>query len=289
MTMVLMTTSAQAYVRTQTCDPTGIDEKRLCAPDQQPLPIQWDSVCLTVFVNREGSDDFKNPSRKEPNIELLAAIQQSLDPWNNVACSNISVVYGGLTCNRRIGKAQRDIRGGQMNTILWQESFWNHSESAIAITTVNFNPETGAIIDADIEMNGFDYRFDNLDQNDTARMDIRNTLTHEIGHLLGLDHELEISEATMFPSANSGELFKRDLHPDDEQGLCAIYPTQGLDLVCRPIKLEDNTCLITMEGEVSCATMDLNTPLPDTPWWLITCLLSLVCGLGIFRRQSLEP
>jgi MYXO-CTERM domain-containing protein len=52
---------------------------------------------------------------------------------------------------------------------------------------------------------------------------VRNTVTHEVGHFLGLDHT-PIEAATMFATAPRGETAKRDLHQDDIDGLCAIYP-----------------------------------------------------------------
>ena len=91
----------------------------------------------------------------------------------------------------------------------------------------------------------------------TSIADLENTLTHELGHLQGLDHtcadsatpanevdengnpppacnnlsmltpaELnKIREATMYNSAMPGETKKRSPEADDVAGICAIYPS----------------------------------------------------------------
>ena len=54
-------------------------------------------------------------------------------------------------------------------------------------------------------------------------IDIQNTLTHEIGHVIGLDHAPD-EDSTMFASAPSGETTKRILDEGTQKALCEIYP-----------------------------------------------------------------
>ena len=58
--------------------------------------------------------------------------------------------------------------------------------------------------------------------------DLQNTLTHELGHALGLDHS-SIPQATMAASSTQGETSKRALHQDDKEGHSYIYshPLEG--------------------------------------------------------------
>jgi hypothetical protein len=84
--------------------------------------------------------------------------------------------------------------------------------------------------------------------------DLQNTLTHELGHLIGLDHNCtdaatrgvpvnhlgqlappcsqasaELQAATMFNQAGSGDIGKRDLSVDDAKAVCDVYPAgQGI-------------------------------------------------------------
>ena len=54
--------------------------------------------------------------------------------------------------------------------------------------------------------------------------DIQNTVTHELGHVAGFDHNPGDPESTMFPGVAMGGTKKRDLTADDAQGLCDVYP-----------------------------------------------------------------
>ncbi|KAL5569516.1 hypothetical protein UlMin_026091 [Ulmus minor] len=54
------------------------------------------------------------------------------------------------------------------------------------------------------------------------QVDLESVAVHEIGHVLGLDHEPSIPDAIMYPSFNYG-ITKRNLHADDIQGIRALY------------------------------------------------------------------
>jgi len=62
--------------------------------------------------------------------------------------------------------------------------------------------------------------------------DVRNTLTHEVGHLIGLDNSSDPS-VVMHGASQLGDVDKRTLKQDDIDGLCAIYP-QGRDPSAEP-------------------------------------------------------
>ena len=75
------------------------------------------------------------------------------------------------------------------------------------------------ILEADINVNLY-FSFAN---NGMAQFyDVQNSLTHELGHALGLNHSSN-TEATMYGSTMKGETKKRDLHSDDLNGYWAIY------------------------------------------------------------------
>jgi MYXO-CTERM domain-containing protein len=128
----------------------------------------------------------------------------------------------------------------------------DYDAAALAITSVFVNTKDGRIRDADIEVNAKNFIWTDLDLNPTAHdgQDLQNALTHEMGHLIGLDHTCfqpgtpgeppldntgtpvpncdsaspEVRATTMFASAIPGDLQKRTLAPDDLQAVCEIYP-----------------------------------------------------------------
>lgn len=56
----------------------------------------------------------------------------------------------------------------------------------------------------------------------TAGYDVQNVMTHELGHMLGLDHT-DVAWATMIEGTNKGDTWKRTLEQDDLNGFNAIY------------------------------------------------------------------
>jgi MYXO-CTERM domain-containing protein len=128
---------------------------------------------------------------------------------------------------------------------------------------VTFDTQTGEILDADMELNGWNGALPPGDtgwyltcagpgapacpspvfgQAGCVEIDVGNTVTHEAGHMLGLDHVCNPSypapydacprvpspsgplEPVMAPSAVPGDTDKRVLKPDDVEGACTIYP-----------------------------------------------------------------
>jgi hypothetical protein len=140
----------------------------------------------------------------------------------------------------------------------WEDGDPDHSADAIALTTVQFVVSTGEILDADMELNGWNgslaastgFYFTcaspglgitvpcpSVGATDCIQFDVRNTVTHEAGHMLGLDHVCVTSTtpgptcpaggSVMEPNAREGEIDKRTLRADDVSGVCTIYPAGG--------------------------------------------------------------
>ncbi|KAL6290640.1 hypothetical protein ACE6H2_008150 [Prunus campanulata] len=56
-------------------------------------------------------------------------------------------------------------------------------------------------------------------------VDLESVAVHEIGHLLGLNHNPDLQDTIMFPNFEYG-IIKRDLHRDDIDGIRALYGLQ---------------------------------------------------------------
>jgi hypothetical protein len=130
-----------------------------------------------------------------------------------------------------------------------------YDPQALAITTVFAQQNDGLVLDADTEINAVDFTWGDLETGQGASgsaQDLQNTLTHEFGHLLGLDHNCyssadrmrgidqdgnpvpdcnrapqSVQQATMYASVMRGDILRRTLSPDDIAGVCAIYPGSG--------------------------------------------------------------
>lgn len=171
---------------------------------------------------------------------LEEALGFAVEQWTDSdSCSDMVLSLGEITNHKTVGfdwAAGADDPANK-NIVVFRKSEdeatvdrWLHPLSAIALTTVTYVNSNGTILDADIELNDAYYTFTNCDPEEDCAIavDLKNTLTHEVGHVLGLDHPPfnapESVGATMASSAPEGEIEKRDLAEDDINGLCFIYP-----------------------------------------------------------------
>ena len=119
----------------------------------------------------------------------------------------------------------------------WQEGTcgnkydcWELSPSLLGITTVTYDTATGRVLDADIELNAANNYFTTMTNpvcsgtpnQSCASTDVQNTMTHEIGHLLGLGHA-QGRDSTMNATASIGDTNKRVLDVGTKSFVCEVY------------------------------------------------------------------
>jgi MYXO-CTERM domain-containing protein len=178
--------------------------------------LWWSSRNVSYYINEACGDDVDD-------LFCINAVRASFDAWNGLSCTDMVLEYGGTTPDIDVGYDQKNASQNK-NLIVWVESGWSsrHDPSAIGMTTTTYDARNGKIYDADVEMNGTNFTF-TASNSTVIKMDIHNTLAHEVGHILGLDHSQD-SKATMYATAPEGETKKRDIEEDDINGLCCIYP-----------------------------------------------------------------
>jgi hypothetical protein len=275
--------SAAAYCRTTTCDPV-LDE-RACAPvDGCPTlgePLFWPDACVTYAVQRLGS-----PLRGVTGYELDQAMRAAFSAWLGAECPqtgtpSIGVIsLGGASCDQVEFNPPQLGRAGapNANIVMFRDDGWPYPDErfVIARTSITFDPNTGAIFDADIEINSFDNEFSTTDTD--VAMDLQAVLTHEVGHFLGLDHST-FANATMQANYDLSNLGARTLSSDDVAGICSVYaPLDAADTTCPP-----NTgphhgfsreCGSDVRADASCLTLGGSSRGAGVAAGLSLCLLA---------------
>lgn len=207
--------------------------------------------------------------------EVRNAVLASMEEWmlaGGSGCTDLILVEGeppsGLDTNLDGGMIDRQ------NRIVWREAWPDMADpSALAITTIVYETASGEIQDADIDVNAEGFFWTAGDA--MIVNDIQNTVTHEIGHLIGLAHTGD-SEATMFASSAPGDVAKRTLHPDDIDGICTIYPVGG----DTPGGLGRTSGMLTSVSTCSAAPIGVAGPALAPVW-----LAAIVLAFGRRRRR----
>lgn len=207
------------------------------------MSVNWKSRQVEYVIHESCSQDLEV-------TECLDAIRASFQTWTDVDCSDFTFVYRGTTPDARAGYDYRHPANNR-NLVVFREGrpddpvdAWEHNTAALAMATLTYDPHTGHILDADIEVNGAprpmgEFHFTVCkDHGPCMEQDIQNVVTHEVGHVVGLGHPDASApgavETTMYESAGMGEIRKRTLAQDDMDGMCAIYPAAAPTRPCIP-------------------------------------------------------
>lgn len=205
--LVLMTTEAEAY--------------QLRTTDSGEY-IRWDKKDITVVLD-DGLEALG------PLEDVKTRIIEAFELWEQNAELEVSFSFEHGTCDK-IGYQQK---GKNKNCVLASNdaSIWerNSSHDPGASAVVSYHPQTGDIVDGDIVFNSLDWEW-SLSGSEIGKLDIRTVVTHEIGHMLGLDHS-KISEAAMYPVTRLGAKSIAQLHTDDISAAIALYDEHWVNTV----------------------------------------------------------
>ncbi|MEO1271215.1 MAG: matrixin family metalloprotease [Myxococcota bacterium] len=171
--------------------------------------VHWDDSEVVYLIHSRGT-------RQMSKAEAQATIVESFETWNHHGAA-LALTYGGETNDGQHGYSKEQPNA---NVVIWEDDHWPYDPNALAMTLTSFERTSGRLVDADIIINSADYQWATDGASD--RHDLANSLTHEVGHFIGLGHS-ESEHATMFPSAAPGEVLKRSLYDDDIRGLNALY------------------------------------------------------------------
>lgn len=159
-------------------------------------------------LNRNGSPDLGGFAGSEPIVRM------AMDDWTRVSCTSLTTRYNGMSSA---------VPGSYEGTsvIGWIESGWRHEGSAIGVTGPSWSTY---IVEADMELNGVNFTW-TTGGGSWSSVNAYSIVLHEGGHYYGLGHS-NVGGSAMWPSYSGGVV---GLGPDDESGICALYPGGGTD------------------------------------------------------------
>jgi hypothetical protein len=240
---------ARAYVDTRTSSGTA---------------VRWQVRCIAMSPDARGDQSGDSIT----NDDITSSLQAAIDTWNT-SLQTCSAMQLSLNPATQVLGVVSDGRPA----VVFTSDNWSHDAAAIAVTTVWYanhagDPTDGQISDADIELNAVNYTFTTTPTTAVARpntsvADLQNTLTHELGHVMGLAHTCwdhtageptappdntgapapdcdlypdlpaKVTTATMYPyTMMPGAINMRIVGPDDLQGICDAYPNTGTEMAC---------------------------------------------------------
>jgi pregnancy-associated plasma protein-A len=237
-------------------------------------PFYWESGCAFVTVDAAGTTAL-------PDDQVVSIVDASMATWNNdtATCSYLKLKGDG---RKALEVACKDY----INLIKFRDTVWAapaigddppviHDPGAAGLTTVTYvreGPQEGAIVDADIEINGVNFAIsangETMSDPTRCKAELQNTLTHELGHLLGFAHTCQgpgqpqgvdnhgdpvpscglvfpgnpIADTTMYPFQDCGEIKKATLEADDIQAVCDVYPVSNDPRTCDRVSFSGGCC-----------------------------------------------
>ncbi len=224
---LLHPSEAHAFCRTTTVNvPADYDPTEGCFTEGDVL--WWRNACVGYSIQ-------KDASRQVTLEEAEQAIATAFAKWTGTACradaageSRVSIDVrdeGPVACDQ----VQYNQSQPNQHVILFHDTVWPYDDSnnTLALTTVTFDPDTGELYDADMEINSTSGIPLTVSGAVAANgYDFAAVVTHETGHFLGMAHSPD-SRATMYARYVQGSTSMRNLSEDDVSGICSAYPPNG--------------------------------------------------------------
>lgn len=194
----------------------GLAQAFLYSKTSEGRKIRWNSQSSVNFYVDPGD-------RNSPKIEaadVMGAVEESVAQWNSSGPLKLRPIF---TSNPPPLGAGASLRFSS------HPAFFG--EGVLAVTSLSYNSASGAIFSADILMNDTGANSSELtaSKSDSAGDPeddyayVGDVITHEIGHLLGMNHS-ETNRSSMVFKVFKGQ---HELHSDDRMGVGDLYSTHG--------------------------------------------------------------
>lgn len=170
--------------------------------------VRWSSDTITMRVD---------PKLEEllGRTEVRTALGMATDAWRGLT---------GVPTIAISNEAAPGYRYSERTNGVYLMDPWPFPKEQLAVTVSTY-AANGRMLGADILVNPqvkYALLADGEDHVGMTHHDMAAVLTHEMGHVLGLD-ESEEEDATMWPYIRAGEVHQRSLEEDDQSGVIEAY------------------------------------------------------------------
>jgi MYXO-CTERM domain-containing protein len=287
---------AAAFCRTTTV-PVSADYDPVNGCWNQGNVLYWANACVGYSLQHDASRSVSFDAAGQ-------AIANAFAKWTGTACPTDGTGSSRVSIDvRDLGPVQCDqVQYNQdqpnQHVIVFRDDHWPHNDAnnTLALTTVTFNPDTGEIYDADMEINSHDQTLTATGPVPANGYDFESIVTHETGHFLGMAHSGD-TRATMFAHYQPGSTAMRNLTSDDVTGICSVYPPNGtrttsqsaiVEGVCDPTPRHGFSTQCGEPTKKGCIPSSIGAAPPDSG--VAVGVLGVIAGaLVIRRRRSSAP
>jgi hypothetical protein len=218
------------------------------ADSKRKKPLFWNKKIIEIEISESVLTNTSNIISKE---EILDVIKKSLKHWTDVADIDFELKF---TNEEKVSPAGNYGDGTSIITIAQTPEnillFGEKANEISAITRVFFD-RNGNITEADIVLNPIQYF---STDGTLGTFDLEATLTHEIGHLLGLGHSMVIGSSMHIHQGKNGVynlpgFSSRSLSRDDISGIIFLYGKKN----------SNKECCGSIKGQITNSNKNLKT------------------------------
>lgn len=286
---LVSTTDASAFCRTTTVSSAPDYDAVVEGCWSQGIPLFWRNACVGYSMQAQGS-------KKISYQEAANAISTAFTRWTGATCPTDGSGSSRVSIDvRDLGPAEcAEVEytpgAANQNVIIFRDDSWPYPPEVLGLTTVNYNPKTGEIFNADMELNTYDMEpLAVRDPVDANAYDFASVVTHESGHFLGMAHS-DVPGATMYARYDTGQTNMRYLSPDDITGICTVYRPDGKRAVFDGLVTQAPQCDPTPRGGYSSKCQEKPTcaaaPSPPSSTPVLLWGLGGLCTVAVIRARG---